>query len=189
MVELTPRFQEALAWICEIHAGQRRKMNCDPYVGHLLRVGGMALEWAEDEDEALAALLHDAAEDCGGEATLKKIDLLYGEKVARLVEQCSDSLTADPEQKRPWRERKEAHIARAAKAEVAAQRIMACDKIDNMRGLLCQLEQTGEKAFSRFKGGREIVWYFRAMTEALTPGIPEPIAREMSRYAEMLGKY
>lgn len=189
MVELTLSFQAALAWICEIHAEQRRKMNHDPYVSHLLRVGGMVLEWAEDEDEAVAALLHDAAEDCGGGAMLEEIRARYGEKVARLVEQCSDSLTATPEQKRPWRERKEAHIARAAKAEVAARRIMACDKIDNMRGLLFQLEQIGEKAFAQFKGGREILWYFRAMTEALTPGLPEPIVREMGRYVEKLERY
>ncbi|MBE6427003.1 MAG: HD domain-containing protein [Planctomycetaceae bacterium] len=189
MVELTSRFQEVLAWICEIHAGQRRKMNHDPYVSHLLRVGGMVLEWAEDEDEALAALLHDAAEDCGGEAILEEIRLRYGEKTARLVEQCSDSLAADPEAKRPWRERKEEHIARAARAEAGARKIMICDKIDNMRSMLCQLEQDGEKVFSHFKGGREILWYFRAMKEVLSPGIPEPLAREMGQYVEMLEKY
>ncbi|MDO4628649.1 MAG: HD domain-containing protein [Planctomycetia bacterium] len=182
MVTLTTRYSDALKWVCEIHAQQRRRLHQDPYVGHLLRVGGMILEWATDEDEALAALLHDAAEDCGGYAMLEEIRCRFGEKVARLVEQCSDSLAVDADKKAPWRERKEAHIARTATAEREARLIMLCDKLDNMRSLLNQLELSdADMVFSQFRGGRATLWYFRAMIEALAPGLPEELVREARR--------
>lgn len=189
MLTLTARYPEALAWVCEIHASQRRKLHQDPYVSHLLRVGGMVLEWADDEDEALAALLHDAAEDCGGQAMLEEIQARFGSKTARLVEQCSDSLTSDPNAKLPWRQRKERHIARAASVELGARKIMICDKIDNLRGILSQLEAGGADVFTHFHGGREILWYFRAMFEVLTPGAPEALARELKHYVEALERF
>lgn len=179
MLNLTERYVEALAWICEIHAQQRRKMNQDPYVSHLLRVGGAVMEWAQNEETALAALLHDAAEDCGGEAMLQKIADRFGERTALLVRACSDSLTEDPEVKLDWRPRKEAHIAHAAHSDADARLIMICDKIDNMNGILRQYGQFGNEIFQYFRGGREIGWYFRAMFEALTPGMPKPLVLEM----------
>ena len=189
MLVLTSRYASALSWICEIHADQRRKFNQDPYISHLLRVSGMVLEWAETEDEALAALLHDAAEDCGGQAMLDEIQRRYGERVAQWVGQCSDSLTQDPTKKSPWRERKEAHIAHARQAELEVRRIMLCDKIDNLRGIVARLEQDGDAVFSYFRGGREILWYFRSMYEALTPGQPAILTREMKRLVEELEKF
>ena len=179
MLNLTERYVDALGWICEIHAEQRRKMNHDPYVSHLLRVGGAVMEWAENEETAIAALLHDAAEDCGGEAMLQKIADRFNEKTARLVRACSDSLTADPNVKLEWRPRKEAHVAHAAHSEKDARLIMICDKIDNMNGILRQYRQIGNEIFQYFRGGREIGWYFRAMFEALTPGMPRPLVLEM----------
>ncbi|MBE6425429.1 MAG: HD domain-containing protein [Thermoguttaceae bacterium] len=180
MLDLTERYTAALAWICEIHAAQRRKMNQDPYVSHLLRVGGMVMEWAENEETALAALLHDAAEDCGGEAMLQKIAERFGDRTASLVRACSDSLTEDPEVKLAWRPRKEAHIAHAVHADSDARLIMICDKIDNMNGILRQYRQIGSEIFQYFRGGREIGWYFRAMFDALTPGMPKPLVLEMN---------
>ncbi|MDO4858940.1 MAG: HD domain-containing protein [Thermoguttaceae bacterium] len=189
MLVLSTRYASALAWICEIHAHQRRKFNQDPYISHLLRVSGMVLEWAETEDEAIAALLHDAAEDCGGQKMLDEIQNRYGERVARWVALCSDSLTENPEVKRPWRERKEAHIAHARAADFEARQIMLCDKIDNLRGVLGRLELEGESTFAYFRGGREIQWYFREMLEALSPGQPEILVRELRRNVELLEKY
>lgn len=189
MLTLTSRYSSALAWICEIHASQRRKLNQDPYISHLLRVGGMVLEWAETEDEALAALLHDAAEDCGGEEMLEEIRRRYGDRVARWVAQCSDSLSADPEVKRPWKERKEEHIQHARTADLEARRVMICDKLDNLRGILGQLDLNGESVFTHFRGGREICWYFREMLEALSPGQPEVLVRELKRCVERLENF
>ncbi len=187
MLTLTTRYSDTLKWICEIHAEQRRRLHQDPYVGHLLRVGGMVLEWVTDEDEALAALLHDAAEDCGGQKMLDEIQLRYGEKVARLVRQCSDSLSENPNKKLPWRARKEAHIARTATAERGARLIMICDKIDNMRGLLNQLETTdAEDVFAQFHGGWDTLWYFQAMIDALSPDLPTELVREANRYLSAL---
>lgn len=181
MLTLTQRYTEALTWICELHSGQRRKMNQDPYVSHLLRVGGQVLEWAEDEDEAIAALLHDAAEDCGGEKTLREIERRFGERTARLVFQCSDSLTESSDAKLPWRERKETHIARAADADPAARRIMLFDKMDNMNGILAQYVTLGDEIFRFFHGGREIGWYFRSMFEVLSADAPIQLAQRAEK--------
>ena len=189
MLTLSSRYASALVWICEIHANQRRKFNQDPYISHLLRVSGMVLEWAETEDEAIAALLHDAAEDCGGQKMLDEIQRRYGERVARWVAMCSDSLTEDPEVKLPWHERKEVHIAHARTADYEARQIMLCDKLDNLRGILGRLELEGESIFKFFRGGREILWYFREMFDALSPGQPEELIRELRRSVERLEKF
>lgn len=186
MLTLTPRFAETLAWVCEIHAGQRRKFHQDPYVSHPLRVCGMLMEWTENEDEILAALLHDAAEDCGGQAMLDEIERRLGPYVAFLVKQCSDSLAADSNAKSDWRARKEAHLARTAAAEPGAKRIMLCDKIDNLRAIVSRLALNGEEVFSHFHGGHDILWYFRSMYDVLAPGAPQELVRELKRCIDAL---
>lgn len=189
MLQLTQRFPETLAWICEIHANQRRKFHQDPYISHPLRVSGMVMEWTEDEDEALAALLHDAAEDCGGQKMLDEIERRLGARVALLVKQCSDSLTADSNSKADWRTRKEAHIARTAEADPSAKRIMLCDKIDNLRAIVSRLAVSGGEVFTFFRGGHEILWYFHSMYDVLTPAAPEELAREFKRCIDLLETY
>ncbi|MDO4571164.1 MAG: HD domain-containing protein [Planctomycetia bacterium] len=185
-IALTSRFREALGRICEIHSAQRRKLHGEPYVSHLLRVGGMVLEWAEDEDTVLAALLHDAAEDQGGEAMLAEISADFGEHTALLVRQCSDSLTPKGEEnKAPWRERKEKYIVQVANAEPGAKLIALCDKIDNARSILSELSIKGSDLYQQFHGGREIHWYFRSMLEALEDGPPVLVA-ELRRIVEGL---
>ena len=66
---LTARFEEALLYATRLHADQTRKGSDIPYVSHLMAVAGLTLEYGGGEDEAIAALLHDAVEDQGGEAT------------------------------------------------------------------------------------------------------------------------
>ncbi|MDO4575419.1 MAG: HD domain-containing protein [Planctomycetia bacterium] len=185
-VELTERYAKALEWICEIHATQRRKMHQDPYVGHLLRVGGMVLEWAESEDEAIAALLHDAAEDCGGQEMLDAIASKLGATVAEYVLGCSDSLVGDPSSKAPWKERKLHHIARAKTAPLAVRRIMLCDKIDNARSILAERRILGNAIFEKFQGGKEILWYFQQMFEVLSDGTPRQLSDELQRIVKEL---
>src|SRR6476660_4838476 len=101
------QFDRALAYAAVIHAGQVRKTNNVPYVAHLLGVASIALEYGANEEEAIAALLHDAGEDAGGEGRLADIRARFGDKVARIVEGCTDSLTIP---KPEWRERKEKYI-------------------------------------------------------------------------------
>src|SRR6266851_503398 len=62
-IALTPRFAEALTYAERVHAGQTRKGTSIPYIAHPLGVASIALEHGANEDEAIAALLHDAIED------------------------------------------------------------------------------------------------------------------------------
>jgi (p)ppGpp synthase/HD superfamily hydrolase len=107
MLTTTERFASALAYAYQVHAGQRRKGTGIPYIAHILGVTAIAMEYGADEDQAIGALLHDAAEDGGGEATLAEIRARFGDAVADIVLGCSDSLVEDPEDKLPWQERKE----------------------------------------------------------------------------------
>lgn len=187
-VVLDERYSQTLQWICTIHAHQKRRLYGEPYISHLLRVGGMVLEYAQTQEEALAALLHDSAEDQGGRFMLEEIARRVGERTAFLVEQCSDSLEAAGVVKAPWRQRKEAHLARAANAEAAVKRILICDKIDNARDILQAYRREGESVFQHFHGGREIVWYFEAMGEVLRGEVPEELEKELEGMVRELKK-
>ena len=116
---LTDRFDRALLYATHVHGGQVRKGTTTPYVAHLLAVAATVLEYGGDEDLAIAALLHDSVEDQGGKARLDDVRNRFGERVARIVEACSDSLadTAKGERKAHWQERKEAYIAHLRKAD------------------------------------------------------------------------
>jgi hypothetical protein len=89
---LTDRFDRALLYATLVHGGQVRKGTSTPYVAHLLAVAATVLEYGGDEDLAIAALLHDSVEDQGGMARLEDVRNRFGERVARIVEACSDSL-------------------------------------------------------------------------------------------------
>jgi (p)ppGpp synthase/HD superfamily hydrolase len=103
-------FEDALRYAVIAHGGHTRKGTEIPYVAHLLAVSALVLEAGGTELQAIAALLHDAAEDCGGEPRLQDIRHRFGDKVGDIVEACSDSLTEDPADKAPWRERKTAYL-------------------------------------------------------------------------------
>ncbi|MBN2024701.1 MAG: bifunctional (p)ppGpp synthetase/guanosine-3',5'-bis(diphosphate) 3'-pyrophosphohydrolase [Pirellulales bacterium] len=178
-VELTSRFTEALAFTCRLHAPQRRKVSGAPYVAHLLRVAGMVLEYAATEDEAIAALLHDAIEDQGGPAARATIRHRFGDEVAALVDECTDT---DERPKPPWRERKETFLARLPRASRAARLIVAADKLDNVRSLLRARREHGESIWDHFRGGRDgMLWYFRRVVNALAPLDPSPLVEELAR--------
>jgi (p)ppGpp synthase/HD superfamily hydrolase len=128
--QLSNRFQEALLYAAKLHARQRRKRSNIPYLAHLLAVTALVLEDGGDEDEAIAALLHDAVEDQGGLKTLKEIDQKFGARVAHIVLEVSDS-TEDP--KPAWRERKEQYLASLSSASPSAIRVSLADKVHNAR--------------------------------------------------------
>src|SRR6476659_10970929 len=110
---LTDRFDRALLYAVRVHGGQVRKGTSTPYIAHLLAVSATALEYGGDEDLAIAALLHDSVEDQGGKARLEDVRNRFGERVAKIVQACSDSLadTAKGERKAHWKQRKEAYLA------------------------------------------------------------------------------
>lgn len=161
---LGPRFDRAVAFARELHRSQLRKATEIPYVAHLLAVASLVIEDGGDEDEAIAALLHDAVEDQGGERTRKRIEQEFGAKVAEIVQACSDT---DLEPKPPWRERKEAYIAHLADADCPTLRVSLADKLHNARAMLFDLRTTVDDVWSRFNADPEaVVWYYRALAKA-----------------------
>ncbi len=181
---LSPRFQEALAFACRLHARQLRKGTQVPYVSHLLAVSSLVLENGGDEDGAIAALLHDAVEDQGGRPTLEEIRGRFGTRVAAIVEGCTD---ADTVPKPPWRERKERYIAHLREAPLDVQRVSAADKLHNARAILRDLRRTPEAVWPRFSGGRDgVLWYYRTLVTVFRETEVGFLAEELERVvAEM----
>jgi (p)ppGpp synthase/HD superfamily hydrolase len=178
-MNLTERFSDAMVYAARLHANQQRKVAGDPYLGHLLRVAGSALEHGADEDEAIAALLHDAIEDQGGSATRDEILRRFGRRVTEIVEGCSDT---DQTPKPPWRQRKEAYLARLPEATASVRLIAACDKLDNARSLAAAYRAEGESLWRRFRGRREgTLWYLRRVVEILKPSGPKSLVEELDR--------
>ena len=167
---LTDRYTQALAYAAKIHADQTRKGDAGiPYISHLLAASSLALEAGGDEDEAIAALLHDAAEDQGGEARLVDIEERFGPRVAGIVRECSDSLTEDPKAKAAWRTRKTLHLMHLRDASPSAVLVSAADKLHNARCLVTDLALDGLSYLTNFNAsGADIVWYYREMYTTLT---------------------
>jgi (p)ppGpp synthase/HD superfamily hydrolase len=164
-MDLTPRFAEALRWCFEVHQSQRRKGSNVPYVSHLLGVAAIALEFGASEDEAVAALLHDAVEDQGGAAMRQQILDRFGPAVTEIVDGCTD---ADTTPKPPWRARKEAYLARLPGESSSVHLVSAADKLHNVRSLIQEYRAQGESLWRRFNGGRDgTLWYYRAVADAL----------------------
>lgn len=186
---LSERFDDALVFASRLHARQRRKGTDIPYVAHLLAVTALVLEHGGGEDEAIAALLHDAVEDQGGAATLEAIRARFGAVVADTVAGCSD---AHGEPKPPWRARKEAYIAHVRHAPAAVVLVSACDKLHNARSILADYRRIGEALWPRFNAGAEaILWYYQALAVALRgAGAPEGLSDELERtVAEIVRLY
>jgi (p)ppGpp synthase/HD superfamily hydrolase len=162
---LTRRFEEALVHAARLHAEQTRKGSGIPYVSHLMAVCGLVLEFGGDEDQAIAALLHDAVEDQGGETARAEILQRFGPRVTAIVDGCTDT---DQEPKPPWRPRKEVFLRDLRVAPVEVRRVVACDKLHNARTMVRDYGVCGEAIWSRFTGGREgTLWYYRSLVDAL----------------------
>jgi len=184
---LTERFDDALAYASALHRAQTRKGSGIPYVSHLLAVAAIALENGADEDQAIAALLHDAVEDQGGLAQLEAIRERYGEGVAQIVADCTDS-HAEP--KAAWHPRKEAYIASLAHKPARSLAVSLADKTHNAAAINADLRSSGEAVWSRFTGGKGgTLWYYRALANAFrahAPGLAaERFAREVDEMEEL----
>ncbi len=160
---LSERFTTALTYATQLHANQVRKGSGVPYVAHLLGVASIALEYGANEDEAIAALLHDAIEDQGGAATREEIRRRFGDNVTAIVNGCTD---ADTTPKPPWRERKEAYIAHIPTASPSVLLVSLADKLYNAQSILKDYRVLGDSLWERFHGGKEgTLWYYRALVD------------------------
>jgi (p)ppGpp synthase/HD superfamily hydrolase len=141
-------------------------------------VTSIVLEAGASEDEGIAALLHDAAEDQGGRETLDRIRDEFGEAVADIVESCSDSLG---EPKPPWRERKRAYLEHLEEASEAALRVSLADKLHNVRTIVVDYRELGEALWKRFNAERdEVLGYYRALAGIFSRRMPGALATELS---------
>lgn len=164
---LSRRFSDAVQLAIEAHHGQVRKGTTIPYIAHPLAVASLVLEYGGSEDQAIAAVLHDAIED-GGEAYAPRIEATFGAEVLALVQASSDG-TAEgkakartPAAKRTdWRRRKEAYLQRLETDAPTALLVTACDKLHNARAIVADLEVVGPAVFNRFSAGRDgTLWYY-----------------------------
>jgi (p)ppGpp synthase/HD superfamily hydrolase len=161
----------------EKHAGQTRKASTIPYIAHLMGVASTVLEFGGDEDLAIAALLHDVVEDCGGAPMLKEVRRRFGARVAKVVDGCTD---ADTDPKPPWRERKENYIRHLKTADVETRLVSAADKLNNVRSILSDYRNVGEAVWERFNGGRDgTLWYYRALVDEFLRRTPNRLIREL----------
>lgn len=181
---LSKRFNEALSFAAELHATQTRKGSGIPYIAHLLAVASIALEYGANEDEAIAALLHDAIEDQGGAIAREQIRRRFGDTVTAIVEGCTD---ADTLPKPPWRQRKEAYLAHLLSASPSVRLVCAADKLHNARSILNDYRQVGEDLWTRFKGGRDgTLWYYRSLVETFKQIDSTPLIEDLARVVDEL---
>lgn len=176
----------------QLHAGQTRKGTDIPYIAHVLGVCSIAMDHGADEDEAVAALLHDVLEDAGpgypggADALRRHVETQFGSRVLGIVEACTD---ADSDPKPPWRLRKEAYLAHLTDAPCPVLLVSCADKLHNAQAILRDYRQIGEALWDRFRGGREgTLWYYRSLVEAFqeNPATPPVLLSEFVRVVNEL---
>lgn len=188
---LSPKFALALQFANEIHGTQSRGGAGAPYISHLMAVCGLVLEYGGNETQAIAALLHDAAEDCGGRPMLETVRVLFGDDVAKIVDACSDTFeTPKPE----WLPRKEAYIS-AMPTKPAATKLVACaDKLHNISHTLRDIKNEGvepwKNRMEKTPNGKSSkqCWYYRGCLDALSSGWTNPIRDEFARAVILLSE-
>jgi (p)ppGpp synthase/HD superfamily hydrolase len=176
-IALGPRFRRAFRFASEKHAGQARKASTIPYLAHLMGVASLVLEAGGDEDLAIAALLHDVVEDCGGKPMLNQVRRRFGTRVAKIVDGCTD---ADTDPKPPWRQRKQNYIQRLQQESADTRLVSAADKLNNVRSILSDYRAIGESVWSRFQGGRDgTLWYYRTLRDEFLRQNKNRITRDL----------
>src|SRR5215204_995204 len=179
MPTLTRRFDDAFVYAHQAHADHTRKGNGVAYIGHLMGVASIVIDDGGTEDEAIAALLHDAVEDRGGRDRLEDIRAKFGDAVAKIVEDCTDSYTTP---KAPWAERKARYIAHAKTLSSSSLRVSAADKVHNGYAILRDLRNVGDKVWERFNAGADdIVAYYQGLVRSYREAGGGPLVDELER--------
>lgn len=186
--QLTQRFVQAMHYAHRWHASQTRKGTGIPYLSHLLTVAAIALEHGADEDEAIAALLHDSLEDGPhntGEPRAQieqQIREHFGERVLQIILGCTDTESdgSRGEPKENWKERKTAYLKHLETANASVLLVAASDKLHNARCILRDFRQLGDELWQRFSAGKEgSLWYYRSLAEILRRRLPGNLSAEL----------
>lgn len=185
--KLSNRFEQALVYTTQLHANQVRKGGDIPYVSHLLSVAALVLEDGGDEDEAIAGLLHDAVEDRGSLEIREAILVQFGERVASIVDACTESCTIP---KPPWRDRKLRYIEQMRHASPSVLRVSMADKLHNARSILADRDREGEAVWDKFKGGKAgTLWFYRSLLEIYRLGGSNFLLSEIDRTVDRLENF
>lgn len=191
-VQLTSRFEEALGYAVRLHGIQTRKGSGVPYVGHLFGTAEIVLHYGGTEIQAIAALLHDAAEDQGGQPRLADIRARFGFEVAAIVDACTDTYEYP---KPDWRIRKERYIASLSKKTPEVLLVSVADKLDNARAIVMDLRMASsrDEFWNRFNGGKEgTLWYYEELVNAFRKRNIGPVVDELAeavcRMKELAGR-
>lgn len=179
----------ALAFALESHAGQTRKGTSVPYVTHCLRVAALVLENGGSAAQAATGLLHDTLEDCD-DVTEQELRRRFGPEIAEMVATLSDTMPGDTaDEKSPWRVRKEAYVETLARSCGRTQLVAACDKLDNLRALVEDLESVGIGTLERFSASpRQTRWYYESVRRALSEA-PVAVTRELDELLATLARH
>ena len=175
---LSSRLADAFTWAAQLHAEQARKRSTIPYLSHLMIVAGTVIEHGGSEVQAIAALLHDAAEDQGGRPTLDEIRIRFGNEVAHIVDACTDTFDYP---KPDWRPRKAAYLRRMRNETAGARLVAAADKLHNFSTTRDDLRRDGNAAWAKFNAPKEgQLWYFRECVSALSASGVSPIVAKLA---------
>ena len=182
---LGARFSEAVRWAAMLHADDVRKGTRIAYVSHLLAVASLVLEDGGSEEEAIAAMLHDAIEDRGTPAA--EIRARFGQPIADIVVACSEPSGAD-RTAATWRERKQHYLDHLeAGASESALRVTAADKLHNARSILSDLRDHGPAVWDKFNAPpSDQRWYYTELARVLSAAHEGPTVRELQRVVDEL---
>lgn len=179
MAPLSKQYDDALVYTADLHRDQVRKGSGTPYIAHLLSVSSRVLSAGGTEVQAIGGLLHDAAEDQGGQETLDVIRKRFGSDVAQIVADCTDCWI---EPKPEWRTRKEAYLSALPTKSATSLLVSLADKVDNAEAILSDYRQIGDNLWERFTGRRDgTIWYYRTLSGIFDRALPGPLARDLSR--------
>jgi (p)ppGpp synthase/HD superfamily hydrolase len=179
---LGTRFEDALVYATRLHARQKKKGTDVPYIAHLLGVASIVLTAGGDEDMAIAALLHDAVEDQGGQPLLAQLEQKFGKRVADIVDACTDSYTLPGERKPEWRTRKDQYLQKITEESADARLVSAADKVHNARQILSDYREHGDQVWLRFTAGRQgQLWYYRELVKAFRAAGGNSLVDELDR--------
>lgn len=175
---LSKLYDEALIYASDLHRTQVRKGSGTPYIAHLLSVSSRVLSAGGTEVQAIAGLLHDSAEDQGGQATLDEVRKRFGTDVAQIVADCTDSWI---EPKPAWRPRKVAYLSLLPKKASSSLLVSLADKVDNAEAILNDYRTIGDQLWRRFTGGRNgTIWYYRELSGIFDAVLPGALARQLA---------
>ncbi len=175
---------DAFEYAASHHRGDVRKGTQIPYLAHVLGVASLVLEYGGSDEQVAAAFLHDVPEDHGGKARLDEIKKKFGKKVAKIVRECSDSLSADPANKEKWSKRKKRYVKHLRGAHADALLVSCADKLYNARSTLEDARTMGPRVWDRFNAGpQKQARNYRALATVfcarMRKGRPAVMAREL----------